>query len=247
MPLKQLFQLFKIFLCILLAIPEYWRKVSLLPATSKPIAQALWLHQLCQRTLKACHVKIESRGSLPKGGVLVSNHMTYLDILVLCSLTPCVFVSKKEVARWPVFGSLARMAGTLFLNRSQRGDVARVGEEMQGLVRDGAMVVFFPEGTTSNGEDILPFKTSLFEVVLAAKSPLTVVALQYHLEKGEAKAEAAWTNTSFFRHFWSLLKHDVKVCAVWGESFAPGTEDRKILAVQAREVMCTLRQKAVFN
>src|SRR6267143_693890 len=88
-------------------------------------ARMLWLRRSCRRVLRVLAVAIESTGPCPHDGLLVSNHLSYLDILVLGTLMPAVFVSKSEVMHWPVFGWFARMAGTLFLYRTPRADVAR--------------------------------------------------------------------------------------------------------------------------
>src|SRR6185436_7426012 len=107
--------------------------------------------------LRLLAADIGSDGPCPRDGLLVSNHLSYLDILVLATLTPAVFVSKSEVKNWPVFGWFARMAGTIFLQRTRRADVVRISEEITTVLRGGHLVVLFPEGTSSNGRQVLPF------------------------------------------------------------------------------------------
>ena len=88
---------------------------------------ARWLHRICRRVLRAFAVQSTFIGTVPKRGLLVANHLSYLDIVLLGSLNPCVFVAKSEVKGWPVFGWFARMAGTVFVDRNNRRDAARAG------------------------------------------------------------------------------------------------------------------------
>jgi 1-acyl-sn-glycerol-3-phosphate acyltransferase len=110
--------------------------------------------------------RVELIGELPRGpGFLISNHTSYLDIPVLMSLTGCRFVSKHEVADWPLVGFLARRAGTLFVRRGNGGrDAAVTLEGMAGALDDGDIVVFFPEGTTTTGDRVLPFRSGLLSL-----------------------------------------------------------------------------------
>ena len=90
------------------------------------LERSSWLQWCSRRTLRVFSVEFESRGPLPPAGLLVCNHLTYLDILVLVALTPAVFVSKAEVQNWPVFGWFAKRSGTLFVDRTRRSDVTRM-------------------------------------------------------------------------------------------------------------------------
>jgi 1-acyl-sn-glycerol-3-phosphate acyltransferase len=110
--------------------------------------------------------------------LLVANHLSYLDIVLLSSLTPCVFVAKNEVKDWPVFGWFARLAGTVFVDRNDRRDAARANELIRSALREGALVVLFPEGTSSNGSTVLPFKSSLLQAAIGERVPFTGAALR---------------------------------------------------------------------
>jgi len=87
--------------------------------------RARWLQDVCRRALRVFNVHLRVTGSVPSSGLLVCNHLSYLDILIVGATTPCVFVSKCEVRHWPVFGWFASLAGTLFLHRDKRSDVHR--------------------------------------------------------------------------------------------------------------------------
>src|SRR5258705_9602546 len=112
---------------------------------------ARWLHRICLRVLRVFAVQSTVIGTVPTRGLLVANHLGYLDIVLLGALTPCVFVAKSEVKGWPVFGWFARLAGTIFVDRDNRRDAARTNETIRAALRDGALVVLFPEGTSSDG------------------------------------------------------------------------------------------------
>src|SRR5215510_7916056 len=118
-------------------------------------SRAQWLQQACRRVLRVLDVKIKTQGPIPLKGLLVCNHLSYLDILVISTITPAVFISKSEVKRWPVFGWFARMSGTLFVERGRRADVSRLNLEVEYVLDAGGLVVLFPEGTSSDGRDVL--------------------------------------------------------------------------------------------
>ena len=102
----------------------------------------------------------EQRGPL----LLACNHIGYLDVIVLASVSPALFVSKDDLARWPVLGPLARSVGTLFLDRNRPRAVAEVGEGMRRIFAADEAVILFPEGTTTHGDTVGPFHTALFEI-----------------------------------------------------------------------------------
>ncbi|MET0262674.1 MAG: lysophospholipid acyltransferase family protein, partial [Rariglobus sp.] len=129
--------------------------------------RARWLQAICRRGLRVLGVSVTSdmpkvkrlqSGGLETGGMIICNHLGYLDILVLGASSPMIFVAKREVGGWPVFGWFARMGGTLFVDRSRRGDVARVAGEIEEVVSAGVCVVVFAEGTSSDGREVLPFR-----------------------------------------------------------------------------------------
>jgi 1-acyl-sn-glycerol-3-phosphate acyltransferase len=164
-----------------------------------------WAAAMC-RVLGA---RIELLGDLPQGpGFLITNHVGYLDIPVLMSLTGCRFVSKHEIAGWPLIGFLARKAGTLFVKRGNGGRDA--GVTLEGMARaleDGDLVVFFPEGTTSTGERVLPFRSGLLSLPARDGHPVWPAALAY--ESGDPEFDPglglAWSGKqSPLKHVWRL-------------------------------------------
>ncbi len=87
------------------------------------------------------------QGTPPRQGMIVSNHLSYLDILAYSAVAPCIFVAKREVAGWPILGLFARMAGTIFVDRARRTKAAETNLAMAEALRNGAVIVLFPEGT----------------------------------------------------------------------------------------------------
>lgn len=192
-----------------------------------------WLQRSARRSLKIFSVKTVSAGAPPETGLLVSNHLSYLDILVLVSLMPAVFVAKSEVKHWPVFGWFATRAGTLFVIRSRRSDVVRMNQEIEAKLARGDVLVLFPEGTSWDGSRVLPFKSSLLEPVIGSAHPLTVAHISYTLADGDVANDVCyWGDATFFPH---MLKLMTKRCVVACVHFAPvknPATDRKELAAQ---------------
>src|SRR5207244_1055064 len=124
-------------------------------------ARAQWLKLWAGKFIRVLHIEVRFEGRPPARGILACNHLSYTDILVLSSLHPLVFVSKSEVRSWPVVGPLTRCAGTLYIVRQQRSDVVRLGDEMVKVVEAGVVVTLFLEGTSSDGANVLPFRSSL--------------------------------------------------------------------------------------
>ena len=129
---------------------------------------AAWLPMVFHRILLAiAGIRVERDGALSgeRPLLVVANHVTWLDIVVVGSVAPLSFVAKDEMASWPVFGWLARMQRTIFIARDRRRSVAGQAQEIAARLGRGEAIVLFPEGTTSDGHELLPFKSALFEAV----------------------------------------------------------------------------------
>ena len=148
---------------LFLAVLNYAIHCAACPQDSLPAARATWLQNTSRRLLRVFRIETHFTGDIPSSGLLVCNHLSYLDILVLSALVPCVFVAKREVKDWPVFGWFAKKAGTVFVHREQRAQAVQTVNEIEAALQTGAVVVLFPEGTSSGGETVLPFKSSLLE------------------------------------------------------------------------------------
>jgi 1-acyl-sn-glycerol-3-phosphate acyltransferase len=196
-------------------------------------ARAAWLRRSSPRVLRIFKLEPEVSGPIPGSGLLVCNHLSYLDILVLATLTPCVFVAKEDVKHWPVLGWFARMAGTIFVNRDRRSQVGQTAGEIRSALERGLLVVLFPEGTSSGGETVLPFKSSLLQPAERQSHPLAVACLQYHLEDGDASEEVCyWKDMTLVPHLLNLLSKRAVRASVSFRQIRDGHADRKRLARQ---------------
>ena len=121
----------------------------------------MYYHRLVCRILG---IRLKIIGKPPESGPLLiaSNHVSWLDIMVLSAVAPLSFVAKREVNTWPFFGSLARLQRTVFVDRDRRHATGNSRDEMQERLKQGDILVLFPEGTSNNGVEVLPFKSSFF-------------------------------------------------------------------------------------
>jgi 1-acyl-sn-glycerol-3-phosphate acyltransferase len=133
------------------------------------------------RMLNIMGITLRVEGTPPAQGpvLLVANHISWLDILVMHAARHCRFVSKSDIARWPLIGRLATGAGTLYIERASRRDALRVVHRMAEGLRDGDIVAVFPEGTTGDGTKVLPFHANLIQSAISAGAPVQPVALKF--------------------------------------------------------------------
>jgi 1-acyl-sn-glycerol-3-phosphate acyltransferase len=150
--------------------------------------------------------RVGTAPSLPRGALLVCNHVSWLDIYLIYAAQRVHFVSKAEVRAWPVAGWLAHKTGTLFLERGRRADTARVNAEMRTLLASGAWVAVFPEGTTSDGRDLKRFLPSLLQPAVELNCPIVPAALRYRSLEGQYSAEPAYIDQM---SIWQSLKQIV--------------------------------------
>jgi 1-acyl-sn-glycerol-3-phosphate acyltransferase len=152
--------------------------------------------------VKKLDIHIEQIGNIPEGAALVvSNHRSYLDIIVILSRMNAAFLAKKELESWPIFGLAAKRGNTVFVDRSSAESRATARQALGERLAQGISVVVFPEGTTSAGPGILPFKKGIFHLAAEKKIPVVPVAVCYEDPK------AAWTGNDFFLpHFLEIFK-----------------------------------------
>jgi lyso-ornithine lipid O-acyltransferase len=168
-----------------------WRHRRLPPNPSRAEC-AHWLHETCARAMRAIELQLTILGEIPAHGMMVSNHLSYLDIPVYSTALPCVFVSKAEVESWPILGRYARWAGSVFVQRHDRADAARANLSVGDALQNGVPVVLFPEGTTTDGERILRFHSTMLQPAIDAAVPITPCAIHYKLDDGDPALEIAW-------------------------------------------------------
>ncbi|NBP63031.1 MAG: 1-acyl-sn-glycerol-3-phosphate acyltransferase [Betaproteobacteria bacterium] len=114
-----------------------------------------------------------------RGELVVMNHISFIDILALDALRPVHFIAKSEIRKWPVIGILCDRTGTIFIERGKRRAVHDVLKTMANELRQGEVVSFFPEGTTSDGRQLLPFHANLFEAAVRSGAPVRPVVIRY--------------------------------------------------------------------
>jgi 1-acyl-sn-glycerol-3-phosphate acyltransferase len=153
----------------------------------------------CSRLLAAFNIKVNVIGSPPpnsaqpsSNSMLVANHISWSDIHALNSVTPLRFIAKSEIKGWPIFGYLVTKANTLFIDRSKRQDAKRTIETAYASLQSGDNLCFFPEGTTTDGSEVKPFKSSLIQAAILAKSHIWPVAIHYPNPDGSINTKIAY-------------------------------------------------------
>ena len=209
--------------------------------------RALWLQGCCRHVLASLGIRFSIEGRLPSEGLVVSNHLSYLDILIFSAAMPCTFISKAEVKRWPFFGWAARTGGTLFLDRSSRASAACVAQEMSDRLRVGVPTLLFPEGTSSDGAQVLRFHATLFQPAITVGTPVTAAAVRYEVKPGRSGQELCWFgDDTFLSHLSRTLDapgFSGVVC--FGE---PHTfEDRRYAAIASHEAVTAMRSSLQRN
>jgi lyso-ornithine lipid O-acyltransferase len=218
------------------------------PATREQRAD--WLHRFCAQAMQGMRIEIDVVGKFPERGAAISNHLSYVDIVVFAALHPCVFVSKEEVRRWPVVGWMTTMSGTVYVARGHGGSAMRARKGMQAAVDAGLPVVFFPEGTTTNGRQMLKFHSGLLSQVIESGAPVTAAYLRYSLsmENGPNVSVADdvcyWGDRNMLAHIFKFLGlRGVRAEVRFAEepiAFSSDGLHRKKAAVEARSAVESL-------
>lgn len=218
------------------------------PATREQRAD--WLHRFCARAMREMGIEIGVTGEFPEHGAVISNHLSYVDIVVFAALHPCVFVAKAEMQRWPVVGWMTTMSGTVYVARGHGGSAMKARKGMQAAVDAGLPVVFFPEGTTTNGSHLLKFHSGLLAQVIETGSPVTAAYLRYRLveENGPdvsvANDVCYWGDRNMLAHIFKFLGlSGVRVEVRFAAEpivFSSDGLHRKLAAVEARAAVAEL-------
>lgn len=189
------------------AVVRYWMIRMRGPLTLE--RRALWLQGTCVRVLRSMGIRCEIEGEIPTRGLVVANHLSYLDIVILSAAMPCFFVAKSEIDDWPYFGRAARAGGTLFIDRTRRASAEKVAASISERLKLRVPVLFFPEGTSTDGT-MLKFHSSLFEPAIRDGAPITAVAIKYLLDDGRPERELCWFGDE------ALLPHLVRTLKTAG-------------------------------
>lgn len=162
-----------------------------------------WSRQL----LAVLGIRLHVQGQAQPGAKLVvANHISWLDIVAINSVVPSRFVSKAEVAHWPLVGRLVTAAGTLYLVRERRRDAMRVLGLMAQALREGHTVAVFPEGTTGDGHEVMHFHANLLQAALDAPAPIQPVVLRYSDPSHAVSPVAAYAGeTTLLQSLWWVV------------------------------------------
>jgi 1-acyl-sn-glycerol-3-phosphate acyltransferase len=202
-------------------------------------------------TARIIGMRIRREGSAPGTPcLLVANHLSYVDVVLLAASLPCAFVSKAEVARWPVLGPLARSMGTLFVDRSRKRGLSGVAAAMRARLAAGETLVLFPEGTSTAGGGVTSFRSSLLEPAAELGLPVRYAALRYQTPPGAplaAQAVAWWGERTFLDHLLELLRlPSFEARLVFGAD-ALHDSDRKRLAARLQRAVTRCFQPMVTH
>lgn len=151
---------------------------------------------------------------LPTRALIVSNHISWLDIFVINAVTQTHFVCKDDIRKWPCIGWLVASTGTIFIARSNRKDAARTANALSDRLQQDERVAFFPEGTTTNGSELLPFTAALFDAAGPAQASVVPMSLRYLDEQGQRSLTPAYDGDVSFME---SLRAIVKAPGVWAE------------------------------
>lgn len=198
---------------VLVAVVHLWISVLGLPNRWKIISRLNRNYTLLLRLILNIKVTVAGdEGQLERGGyVIIANHVSYVDGIVLGSIFPIVFVSKREVKKWPIVGQWNMLCGTIFINRQRKGQVASLVKEMTRKLRQEANILLFPEGTSTNGEKMLSFQTVPLAAPLRNRSIIVPVTVTYKTIDDQPVTTANrdsvywYGDMEFVTHLWNLL------------------------------------------
>jgi len=194
---------FRIILHILLVVP-----LCILIFISTKNQQERIIRFWCKRLLSIFEISVEVTGLESnlvnqKKYLMVANHISWMDIIVIQSIKPCIFVAKSDVASWPLFGWVAQMTGTIFIKRDKISDIKKALKKMKRRLIKRSVCIF-PEGTSTNGRYLLPFKSNLFQSSIDTQKSILPLCLRYEQKN-------IYTDKTAFVDDMSLLDSIIKI------------------------------------
>lgn len=186
-------------------------------------------------------IKVRTNAILPTTPFfLVSNHLSYLDVVVIAAQLDCVFVAKKEVSGWPVLGLMCRSMRTIFIDRKHPQDIPRANALINETMRHGQSIVLFPEGTSSCGATVMPFKPSLLEPAANGGYPVAYAAIHYRTPPDEVPASQSicwWGAMTFVPHLAGVFRLSrIDATLKFGAELIQDA-DRKLLAKKLQDAV----------
>ncbi len=241
--IRACWRLLRVFLHILAGL---WIAAVRLPRL-QPAAQSAQVQVWSLTLLGHIGIALEIRGQPPLLGpvLLVSNHISWLDIPVMHAARHCRFVSKSDIRDWPLIGTLATAGGTLYIERSSRRDAMRVVHLMRDALLAGEVLAVFPEGTTGDGLSVLPFHANLLQAALSANAPAQPVGLRF-IDKASRQPSLAPSyagDDTLLGSIWRTLSAPPMVAVVhYGEPEQAAGRDRRGWSEQLRGRVDGLRR-----
>ena len=233
------FRLFAHVLVGLIAVGVIFRRVS-------PPRRATLTGWWAAKLLRILNVVLLVHGARPSANVrnmiVAANHVSWLDIFVISAAHPARFIAKAEIRDWPIAGWLCDKAGTIFIRRTRRSDTAKINQIMHDVLAEGATIGFFPEGTTSRGDKLMKFHTSLFEPAVVNTATLAPVAIRYRASDGELNDAVAFIGELSFAESVALIIRQKSMIAeiTFAQPIEAKGLSRRELALRAEIAIATI-------
>lgn len=208
-----------------------------LPVATHRALKVRWSRQL----LGTLGVRLRVSGTPPAGGMLVANHISWLDVYAINALTPIAFVAKDDVRGWPLIGWLSARTETLFLARDNRNAAMRAKERLAEELRTNTCIGVFPEGTTSGGDSLLPFHSALFQSAIEARVRVAPAALRYTGRDGEPSSAPVYAgDTSLWQSLRTIVSTGgLTVHVAFLPALDSAGQDRRQLSRQAHRLIAS--------
>ena len=191
---------------IALCIVRFWLLHLKGPLTLE--RRAIWIQGCARSILSSLNIACKIEGHPATRGLVVANHLSYLDVLVLSAEMPCFFVAKIEIGGWPFFGRAASSGGTIFVNRGNLDSAKSVAEQMKErfMLPIPVPVLLFPEGTSTDGSEVIRFHSRLIDPATSLGVPITPAAIRYKIHDGTPERELCWYgDENLVHHLWKVL------------------------------------------
>ncbi len=235
-------RIFRICRVVLHTITGFVIAGLLLPVVNKRYRHYL-IQWWCKRLLAAFNIKVIATGNIPpenlSHAMIIANHVSWADIHVLNSVIPLRYIAKSDIRHWPVFGFFASRVNTLFVNRAKKQDALRIVDIIAETLQAGDRLCLFPEGTTTDGTTILPFKSSLIEAAIRTKTPIYPVAIHYPLADGGINTAMAYAGeTTLIQAMQQALTIKSPVVVIhFLAPIATNQHDRRALTLLVQDVI----------
>jgi 1-acyl-sn-glycerol-3-phosphate acyltransferase len=191
----------------------------------------------CAKMARVLGIDLDASG-VPHAGpvLLVSNHISWLDILAVNAVHPARFVSKADVRAWPLLGWLVAGGGTLFIERERKRDALRVVHQIAEALKQGDTIAMFPEGTTGDGRSLLPFHANLLQAAISTGTPLQPIALSYVDADTQPSRAVVWVgDTTLVTSLWQVvMAHRIQVSVTQLPAILTQQRERRELGEQVR-------------